>query len=123
MPFPTVLLFLIVAAASVVAAGCLLGGLIAAALPQFRRKAPYLALVYPSAYLGCLLGYVLAVVLNRWFFTGWGSGWVVWIEALFAALAPIIVGICSGVAGLALANRISERILCRELHRSDAKPS
>jgi MFS family permease len=110
MPFPTVLLFLLVAAASVVAVMCLLGGLVAAALPRFRRKAPYLALVYPSAYLGCLLGYVLAVMLNRWLFTGREPGWTIWTEALFAVLAPIIVGICCGVAGLVLATRISERI-------------
>jgi MFS family permease len=123
MPFPTVLLFLFVAASSVVAVVCLLGGLIAAALPRFRRKAPYLALVYPAAYLGCLLGYVRAVVLNRWLFSGRGPGWVIWIEALFAVLAPIIVGICSGAVGLVLANRISERIPRRGLHRRDAELS
>jgi hypothetical protein len=74
-------------------------------------------LVYPSAYLGCLLGYVFAVVLNRWLFSVSEPGWMIWTEAFFAVLAPIIVGIGCGAAGLLLANHISERIPNQGPHR------
>ena len=120
MPFPTALLILLVAYATAVAVLCLLAGLIGAAIPRFRRTAPYLALVCPAAYLGCLLGYVLAVTLNRWLFTGRQMGhWIIWAEFLFAVVATIVVGLSCGVAGLRLAKQMAGRIIRAGAHKNN----
>jgi hypothetical protein len=97
--------FLLVATLAVGA--CLLAGIILLAFPTFRSFAPYLLLVYPSAYAAAAVDMLVA----RRLFTAFVDfrsqpQWLGSFEVLVAFAALLTSTLIGGLVGFAMANRL-----------------
>ena len=111
MSLPGVVTLLIAAAATVAALLCIIGSLIFLAVPRLRHAAPYLGLVYPGAYLGALLGYLVLTKVVTVLLRFHGSEWVLLIMSLFAVACLMGGGaILTGFLGFVLASRVARHI-------------